>query len=134
MAVFNDINLSWKGKEYKIAGDDKIMVLICQIEDVLTIDELSSYMTTQKVKLGKLSQAFAVVLNYAVCKVTSSEVYENIFTNDNVKESVAQALTTLMLLVMPKDALEGEDGKKSLAQKKNLKKNSSKKSQKTKVL
>ena len=42
-AIFDDIHITWDGDKYTIKGDDKILMLLASIEEVMTIKEFFVY-------------------------------------------------------------------------------------------
>lgn len=98
MAIFQDVNLVFKGDEYTIPSN-KIMKLIAIVEDIVTLQDL----TTGKVKLSKLSEAYAAAINYAGGKVEVEDVYASLF-GDGGAESVSGSITSLIMLMLPPDS------------------------------
>jgi hypothetical protein len=94
MAIFEDISLTFGGDEFTIKGN-RVMKLIAQIEDVISLQEL----TTQP-KLSKLAEAYALAINYAGGKVMIDEVYASLF-GDGGSDNVQNSITTLIMMMLP---------------------------------
>jgi hypothetical protein len=77
VAIFEQITLTWKGREYVIPPDN-VLRCIAMVEDVLPLGVLAQS-ATGDYKLAKLAAAFAVALRYAGAKVTDEEVYSGMF-------------------------------------------------------
>lgn len=95
MAIFQEVGLSWAGREYTVAPD-KVMGLIARIEDIITIDELAG----RGVKRAKLAQAYGSALRYAGAKVTDDEIYAALFSVDAI-EATSNAVAGLIALMIP---------------------------------
>lgn len=112
MAIFDPIKLSWNGHDYIILPD-KVMGAIARIEDVITIDELGRYLGKKTAPLAKLAQAYASVLRYAGATVADEEVYAGMFKANQTQDVISTALSTLMAMMLPHDAIEQMSGKQS---------------------
>ena len=95
MSIFDDVVFGFKGKEYKVKSN-KIMRLIAMIEDIVTMQEL----TSGKVKFSKLAEAYAACLNYAGADTDVEEVYESLFGTGGA-EVVQGSITSLIMLMLP---------------------------------
>ena len=80
-AIFDDIHITWDGDKYTIKGDDKILMLLASIEEVMTIKEFFVYAQDQDIPLVKLSMAYTKVLNFAGVDITAAQVYAEVFKN-----------------------------------------------------
>lgn len=96
MAIFEDVTLGYGGKEYTVKHDE-VMKLIGKIEDVISLAELTR---DGGPRLSRLSEAYAVALNYAGCSVTIDEVYASLF-GDTGSSSAQGAVTGLLMLMLP---------------------------------
>lgn len=96
MAIFEDISFEYKGKEFKIKSN-KVMRLICTIEDIITLGEL-----TTGPKFSKLAEAYTAALTYAGADVEIEEVYASLFGNGS-KERVSATITNLIMMMLPPD-------------------------------
>jgi len=94
MAIFEDVTLGYGGEEYTVKHTE-VMRLIGKIEDVISLAELTR---DGGPRLSRLSEAYAVALNYAGCKVTIDEVYASLFGGNGM--AMAQGATTGLLMVM----------------------------------
>ncbi len=99
MAVFEAIELEWKGKAYTIPPK-RVLEAIAAMEDHITLAQLSSF--GDQPQLAKLSRAFAAALRVAKVRVDADEVYEALFTDD--RTVIAEAALKLMLMMLPPSA------------------------------
>lgn len=124
MAVFEDIELEWKGVTYTLNGDDKVMRAIAAVEDHVTISELQASMQSGNIALGKLSIAYSVLLKFAGCfGVTSAQVYQGMWDGGVSQEAIGEAIGSLIAIMIPPDAFRDDsapkpDGKKKTGKKK----------------
>lgn len=95
MSIFEDVVFGFKGKEYKVKAN-KIMRLIAMVEDIVSLQDLSS----GKIKLSRLAEAYAACLTYAGAEVEIDEVYESLFGAGGA-ESVQGSVTSLVMLMLP---------------------------------
>ncbi len=102
--VFEPIEVEWNGA-IKIVPPNRIMGMICQIEDVVTLTELQSYAVRQTAPLAKLSAAQGKVLRYAGFDVTDEQVYAHNFTGEHVQENMIRGLVDMLRMMLPSDAL-----------------------------
>lgn len=102
MSIFQEVGLTWQGKEYTVAPD-KVMGLIEVIEDVITLEELAS---TKGVKRATVSKAFAVALRYAGCtNVAQQDVYSAFFDATKAVE-IQTIISTLLMMMIPPEHLQ----------------------------
>jgi len=102
MSIFKEIGLAWQGEEY-IVSHDKVMGLIEVIEDIITLEELTS---NKGIKRATVSKAFAVALRYAGCKnVSQQEVYTSFFNPETAVE-IQTIVTTLLTMMIPPEHLQ----------------------------
>ena len=106
MRVFEDVNLAWKGREYKIEST-KVMGAIAKIEEVITLKELGEYANRGDAPMAKLAMAFASVLRYAGAKVGDDEVYAGMFSGES-GASVMESLSSLLAMMIPPNALQSK--------------------------
>lgn len=100
MTIFNEIKLSWEGREYVIPPDN-MMRIIAKVEDVVTLSDLSRCAINKTLPLAKLSQAYALILQHAgVVGVDEEKVYAGMFSS-NMQENAQRAVTTLLMLMIP---------------------------------
>lgn len=95
MSIFKDVVFGFKGEEFKVKSN-KIMRLIGMVEDVVTLQDL----TSGKVKLSKLAEAYTECLKYAGAEVEVEEVYESLFGGQGAN-SVQESITALIMLMLP---------------------------------
>lgn len=101
MAIFDDIELTWKGVPYVIRGDDQIMRVLASVEDHLTFMELEQGRSSNKIPLAKLSSAYSAVLRHAGCKVSSAEVYADMWRDGQTVSKITEAVSGLLELMLP---------------------------------
>lgn len=94
MAIFEDITLTFGGSDYTIPSTS-VMRLIAKIEDVISLQELTS-----QPKLSKLAEAYTVALNQAGAKAKTEEVYASLF-GDGGMENIQNSITTLIQMMIP---------------------------------
>jgi hypothetical protein len=104
MAIFEDISLTFGGDEFTIKGN-QVMKLIAQIEDVISLQELTS-----QPKLSKLAEAYALAINYAGGKVMIDEVYASLF-GDGGSENVQNSITNLIMMMIPPSNYQPDEEK-----------------------
>ena len=102
MIGFEDVTLSWKGKDYVVPAN-KQMGLIRDIEDALegkngsvAIDIL---FRPSGVPHTRLAAAYGAALRYAGARVTDEEVYLSIH-DDIANQSKAQVAGTLRAMIV----------------------------------
>lgn len=69
------VNMRWRGKDYTIPAT-KAFQIGEQIEDIVTIAEISQWAT--KPKMHKLARCYATMLRFAGCKVADATVFDEI--------------------------------------------------------
>lgn len=106
--IFKPVTLSWKGAEYEVAAD-KVMMLIAQIEDVITLPEL---LNPKGRPLAKISMAFGAALRYAGAKVRDDEIYASMFAAGS-SDAAAAAVSGLLSMMLPPSTVETPDPKKA---------------------
>jgi hypothetical protein len=97
--IFDDIVLKWGGVEYTIKSDE-VMGAIARVEEIVTLQELASYVQTGKTPMSKLAMAFGSVLRYAGATVKDQEVYAGMFEQDGQNNAV-MSLSTLLSMMIP---------------------------------
>lgn len=105
-AIFDDIHITWDGDKYTIKGDDKILMLLASIEEVMTIKEFFVYAQDQDIPLVKLSMAYTKVLNFVGVDISAPQVYAEVFKNLTSREKTEEVLLTLALMLIPKSEKE----------------------------
>lgn len=97
--VFDDITLTWRGKEYKIEAR-RVMGAIRRIEEHVTLSEMLRAASEGNIKFGNVAAAYAALLNYAGARVTDEEVYSSMF-DEGASERIFTAVDTLLQMMMP---------------------------------
>lgn len=113
MSIFEDIKLTWDGKEYVIPSD-RVMGAIARIEDVVTLGELQRYSEKQTAPLAKVAMAYGAVLRYAGANVTDDKVYAGLFGGDgqNQHESIVTSIYILLAMMVPPAAMRKDPSDK----------------------
>lgn len=107
MAIFQEIGLTWKGREF-IVPPHQVMGLIAEVEEKITIEDLA---LGKGVKRAKLSGAYAAALRYAArvsgapCSVDDEDVYASLFGGD-FAASTQIIIETLLRLMIPPEHLQ----------------------------
>jgi len=126
MSVDDDIGITWDGKEYVVRPDQQ-MGLAAAIEDVITIEEL-----TTGVKRAKLAGAFAAAIRYAarcqgaIARVDERDVWSSLFNGDSQRQVTTMIDTLARLMIPPehlqlKPDIEAADKKKPISRSKKTK-------------
>ena len=100
MSVFQDVTLDYDGNAYTVKSN-KVMMLIAEVEDVITLGEMTS---GSKVPLAKVAMGYAAALNFAGAKVGTDEVYQSLFQHGS--DGAVSAVAGLMALMIPPGAIE----------------------------
>nr|AKH46254.1 hypothetical protein [uncultured marine virus] len=106
MSIFEDITLGFDGDEYTVKHT-QVMKLIAVIEDIVTLQELTSGTNP---KLSKIAEAYAAALMFAGAKVTCEEVYASLFS-EGAAERIPQVLTALVMMMLPPDSYRAQGDK-----------------------
>jgi hypothetical protein len=104
VGVFDDIKLSWHGKEYRIPAN-RVLGAVVRVEDILTLTQLADFVQKGNPPLGKLSQAYGAVLRYAGADVDDDEVFADMFGKGDAQALAVDAVMTLFNLMVPKATL-----------------------------
>lgn len=118
MSIFQDVTLSFANKEYKIEANS-IMRCLAQIEDVISLAELTN---KTHVPMVKLSMAYGIALRYAGATVSDEDIYANVFEPGSA-HVVQEAVSGLLLMMIPpakyQNSVTSTDEKKSKRKRKN---------------
>lgn len=106
--IFTPVELEWCGKIYTVPAR-KVMGLISQIEDVLTLAELQSYAIRGTAPMAKMSMAYGRALRYAGADVSDEEVYDATFSGPERQAAISAALINLMRMILPASARDKFD-------------------------
>lgn len=113
VAIFEDVNITWDGNKYTIKGDDKILMLLASIEEVITAQELFTYAQKGNMPLVKLSMAYTKVLNFVGVDITAPQVYQSVFNNITDQEQTTGVIMALVQMMIPiSDKKEPQKGKR----------------------
>lgn len=105
MAIFEDVIIKWDGEERTIPHN-KVMLLIARVEHVITLQEISDYMSREVAPLGRLSLAYAEVLKYAGFSVSGDEVYSKLLQAGDKADIGISVITSLLQMMVPPAALD----------------------------
>lgn len=103
--IFSDIEMVWAGKTYTIKST-RVMGVIAQIEDVITLTEIGAFMQRGGVPMARLCQAYAAALKYAGAKVAAENIYQAVYTDEALQLVVLRSITGLQALALPPDKRE----------------------------
>lgn len=106
--IFQKVTLSWKGQQFEVAAD-RVMMLIAQIEDVITLPELSN---PRGRPLAKISMAYGAALRFAGAKVRDDEIYASMFAEGSAEASTI-AVSGLLQMMLPPSTVEIAPSKKA---------------------
>lgn len=104
--AFNPIELHWKKQKFIIPAN-RVLRTIAIIEEVLPLDQVILMAQTEKVSISKISMAYAAVLRSAGCQVTDEDLYASLVGIPGVAKEAVQALQELLLLMIPRNLVEG---------------------------
>jgi len=110
MPVFEKVEVEWKGQKYTLPPS-RVVRCIADVEDVLTLAQLSRYLAMGNPPLGKLSMAFAILLQHAGARVSDDEVYNVLFKDDVENERAVQCIYALQVLMIPPEHLRTAEAK-----------------------
>lgn len=102
--MFQDLPISWKGKEYMVRAQ-QMMRALASVEQHLTAHELHAFSVRGTVPVARIASAYSALLRVAGCVVTPEEVYFDYLRNldsDRMQEAV---LTLLMMFTPPDDLI-----------------------------
>jgi hypothetical protein len=102
MSIFRPITLHWGDESFTVAPD-KVLGLIGEIEEVVTITELFDMSASHRPKYKVVACAYEAALRYAGAKVTAEEIYGGMFAGADKQTTVVKALTTLLSMMVPPD-------------------------------
>lgn len=108
-SVFDDVTLTFAGKEYKIPAN-MMMGAIARIEEFVTLKELHDIGSERAtLKLSPIASAYAAALRYAGAKVADDEVYAGMFAGGASSQvAVIGAVQGLISMMIPPSALRKE--------------------------
>jgi hypothetical protein len=107
MSRFDDIRLSWAGREYTLPAG-RVMAAIARVEDVITLVELRRYSERGTAPMAKLAMAYASVLREAGARVEDEEVYVGMFGPETSGAAVLTAINGLLAMMLPPEHLRAE--------------------------
>jgi hypothetical protein len=111
MRAFQDYEIGWNGRNYVIPSD-QLLSVIAAMEEHITLSELTA---RRGIPLGRLSQAYAVVLRRLAVRgadgkllITDREVYTGMFNGGDLSGKVMAAVEGLIGLMIPPEDHEAE--------------------------
>jgi hypothetical protein len=104
MPVFEEIRVSWKGREHVIPPD-QVLHTIARVEGTLTLAELGRYQLAASMPLAKLSQAMGIVLRAAGARASDDEVYTSLFGQGEIQTRALRVISTLQMMMIPPEHL-----------------------------
>ena len=115
MSRFQDVTLSYNGKDYTVKAD-QVMKLILILEDIVSLQRLAD---PNNPPMGKISEAYAAALAYAGCKSVSTEdIYFSLFSEGSAAEAQNAVNGILSMMVPPQDYKPDEQPKKGKGRRK----------------
>lgn len=109
MAIFDDIELEWKGVTYKIRGDDQVMSALAAVEDHVTLSELFRGQEKGAIPMAKLSRAYGALLRRAGAGVDDAEVYNGMWEGGADTIKIQEAISSMLALMIPPGAAEAQE-------------------------
>jgi hypothetical protein len=104
--MFEKVTLNWEGRDYVIPAD-KVMEAVAIIEEIIGLPELSVALSTGRPPMARIAKAYAALLAYAgVNGITQEAVYAGMFDAGEMKTRIHAAVTGLMQIMIPPDALK----------------------------
>jgi hypothetical protein len=114
MRAFQDYEIVWKGQTYVIPSD-RLLLVIAAVEEVTTLPELLLMATVKRMTVARIARSYGTILRAAGVKgtdgdmpITDSEVYAGLFGDEGVLEQAALAVTSLIDLMVPPEAVPGQ--------------------------
>lgn len=109
MPIFEDVRLSWEGRDYVIPAD-QVLRVIARLEDVVTLGALHRFLASGVLPLAKIAAAYGIALRAAGAEVTDEHVYAGMFTGRELQKRAAAALTALQTMMIPPEAIRAQMG------------------------
>jgi hypothetical protein len=116
MAIFEDVELIWAGKTYKVESK-QVMQLIGRMEQHIKIKQL---IDPDGPPLSSLATAYGTALRFAGATISDEQVYSYLFEDGT--SNVPAVITGIMMLMMPRDVLNKQKTGASKKKKKPRKK------------
>jgi hypothetical protein len=114
MAIFEEVKLSWSGKDYVIPPD-RVLQAIAKVEEVLTFGALARCMVSGTLPLARLAMAVGAALRHAGAKLTDDEIYAGLFEKTETQQRAMTIVLTLQQLMIPPEALRRSVAEKPAA-------------------
>lgn len=98
-SIFNEVTLSWGGRDYTIKPT---MDLVNRIENKHSLARLAYRMGQGDTPLSHVAGVLGILLRSAGAKVDDGEIYTELMTGDS--ESIQAMCSTVLVAVFPKTA------------------------------
>jgi len=95
-AVFEEVELTWKGETYKVTPT---MKMLNKIEQDVSLSSLAYRIGNNDVPVSLLATAIAAMLQYAGARATNEEVYMQLLNGD--PDTVAGMAQAVILAAFP---------------------------------
>jgi len=95
-AVFNEVQIGWKGQVYQIKPT---MALLNRVEQSVSLTDLARSLTEGAPKLSHVATAVTVFLQNAGAVVTAEEVYQELIHGD--KSSIVGMAQAIVIAAFP---------------------------------
>src|SRR5262245_34944655 len=101
MALFEPIELTWKGLTYKIPSG-RVLKAVAKVEEIITLSLMSTAAQAGSVPVAKVAMAYGSVLRFAGAVVEDEEVYEAMMSGGTDGQSTMQLVNGLLVIMIPK--------------------------------
>ncbi len=129
-SVFKPVELDWKDQKYVIQAN-KVFGAIAAIEEQITFMKLVNQMQDGTPPLVSIAKAFSAVLKYVNAPECEPEnVYAAMFEGGDTQQRMMDSINTLLVMMVPPDAMTTKTGGASKAGKSTTRKASLKRSTK----
>ena len=99
--MFKDLTLTWRGRKYTLPAN-RAFKCIGDVERVLSLGELHRALSSGDAPYVSVSEAYALILQHAGDHdATGEEIYAELFSGPDSALTAAQALQTLVTLMVP---------------------------------
>lgn len=102
MRQLEPIKIAWEGKEYVIP-DDRVMLAIAKVEEIVTLPELGDMLETGKVQFSRVAMAYGAILRYAGAQITDRDVHAGLFNRPGKPAETLATVSILLALLLPPD-------------------------------
>lgn len=106
MGAFDDVKMTWNGKDYTIPASS-VFEVACRIEEVIPIPVLCKSLSDGTPSFTKVARAYGAALRFAGANVTDEQIYSGMFGSTERQSEIMVACQALLAVLLPKDVLEG---------------------------